>query len=232
MQSPYDSEEFFQQILVKAVAASASDVHLKVGQPPGARIRGDMVYFKTDKLKPEDTEAMARHVIKDPAVKRDLAQLKEHDTSYSLRGASRFRVNVYRQRGSLAIVMRAIPQVVPGFEALGAPAACRSFCEKDRGLVLVVGAAGNGKSSTLAAMMQPRQRNNPGAEPLMSRRRQHPRRELRSTPRAPAGYWAQHVCKERRGTRETRLRSGSHRKRVRISRRRNRTRCSGSPRGS
>ncbi len=153
MQSPYDSEEFFQQILVKAVAASASDVHLKVGQPPGARIRGDMVYFKTDKLKPEDTEAMARHVIKDPAVKRDLAQLKEHDTSYSLRGAGRFRVNVYRQRGSLAIVMRAIPQVVPGFEALGAPAACRSFCEKDRGLVLVVGAAGNGKSSTLAAMI-------------------------------------------------------------------------------
>ena len=153
MQSPYDSEEFFQQILVKAVAANASDVHLKVGQPPGARIRGDMVYFKTDKLKPEDTEAMARHVIKDPQVKRELDRLREHDTSYALPGAGRFRVNVYRQRGSLAIVMRAIPQVVPTFESLGAPPACRSFCDKDRGLVLVVGAAGNGKSSTLAAMI-------------------------------------------------------------------------------
>ncbi|MGZ3421411.1 MAG: type IV pilus twitching motility protein PilT [Polyangiales bacterium] len=153
MTTPYDSEEFFQQILVKAVAASASDVHLKVGQPPGARIRGDMVYFKTDKLKPEDTEAMARHVIRDPAAKREIGQLKEYDTSYSVRGYGRFRVNVYRQRGTLAVVMRAIPNVIPTFDQLGAPPACKTFSEKDRGLVLVVGAAGNGKSSTLAAMI-------------------------------------------------------------------------------
>ena len=161
MPTPYESEEFFQQILVKAVAANASDVHLKVGQPPGARIRGDMVYFKTDKLRPEDTEAMARHVTRDPKAKGELAQglLKEHDTSYSVRGAGRFRVNVYRQRGTLAVVMRAIPQVIPTFEQLGAPPACKTFAEKDRGLVLVVGAAGNGKSSTLAAMIGEMNRN-------------------------------------------------------------------------
>ena len=65
----------------------------------------------------------------------------------------RFRVNVYRQRGSIAIVMRAIPFVIPTLEELGAPAACELLAEKERGLVLVVGAAGNGKSSTLAAMV-------------------------------------------------------------------------------
>ena len=153
MPTPYDAEEYFQQILMKAVAANASDVHLKVGQPPGARIRGDMVYFKTEKLKPEDTEAMSRHVIRDPKVRADLPMLRQYDTSYSLRGGGRFRVNVYRQRGTLAVVMRAIPMTIPTFEQLGAPLSCKTFAEKDRGLVLVVGAAGNGKSSTLAAMI-------------------------------------------------------------------------------
>jgi twitching motility protein PilT len=153
MSSPYESEEYFQQILAKAVAARGSDVHLKCGQPPGARIRGDMVYFKTDKLKPADTEAIARHVVRDPAAAAQLATLREYDSSYSLPGVGRFRVNVYRQRGTLAVVMRAIPSKIPNFEDLGAPAACTQFCEKDRGLVLVVGAAGNGKSSTLAAMI-------------------------------------------------------------------------------
>ena len=153
MTTPYDSEEFFQQILTKAVAAKASDVHLKVGQPPGARIRGDMVYFKTEKLKPEDTEAMARHLVRGPALAEGLDTLREYDSSYAVFGVGRFRVNVYRQRGTLAVVMRAIPTSIPSIDQLGAPAACKMFCEKDRGLVLVVGAAGNGKSSTLAAMI-------------------------------------------------------------------------------
>ena len=153
MTTPYDSEEFFQQILTKAVAAKASDVHLKVGQPPGARIRGDMVYFKTEKLKPEDTEAMARHLVRGPALAEGLDTLREYDSSYAVFGVGRFRVNVYRQRGTLAVVMRAIPTSIPSIDQLGAPSACKMFCEKDRGLVLVVGAAGNGKSSTLAAMI-------------------------------------------------------------------------------
>ena len=160
MPTPYDAEDYFQQILTKAVAANASDVHLKVGQPPGARIRGDMVYFKTERLKAEDTEAMARHVIRDPAIKQDLGKLREYDTSYALTGgAGRFRVNVYRQRGTLAVVMRAIPNLIPTFEQLGAPPACKMFSEKDRGLILCVGAAGNGKSSTLAAMIGEMNRN-------------------------------------------------------------------------
>jgi twitching motility protein PilT len=79
--------------------------------------------------------------------------LKEHDLSYEVPGIGRFRVNVYRQRGSLAIVMRVIPPRVPKLEELGLPAACRGLATKDRGLVLCVGAAGNGKSTTLAAMI-------------------------------------------------------------------------------
>jgi twitching motility protein PilT len=151
--SPYESEEFFQQLLTKAVAAKASDIHMKVGQPPGARVRGDMVYFRVDRLEPEDTEAAARHLVKDPALLDDMGKLQEYDTSYATEAIGRFRVNVYRQRGSLGIVMRVIPLDIPTFEELGVAAACLDLAEKPRGLVLVVGAAGNGKSSTLASMI-------------------------------------------------------------------------------
>jgi twitching motility protein PilT len=151
--SAYASETYLQQLLGKAVAARASDVHLKVGQPPGARVRGDIVYFRADPLRPADTEHLALHLIKDAHVREGLAELREYDAAYEAKGVGRFRVNIYRQKGTLAIVMRAIPLIIPTFEDLGAPAACVSLAEKDRGLVLVVGAAGNGKSSTLAAMI-------------------------------------------------------------------------------
>ena len=153
LESAYASEEYLQQLLTKAVNARARDVHLKVGQPPGARVRGELVYFRLEKLTIEDTEAAARFLIKDEALKSDLAALHEYDTSYGVAGLGRFRVNVYRQRGTIAIVMRAIPHAVPSFEDLGAPHACKDLAERDRGLVLVVGAAGNGKSSTLASMV-------------------------------------------------------------------------------
>jgi twitching motility protein PilT len=151
--SAYASETYLQQLLGKAVAAKASDVHLKVGQPPGARVRGDIVYFRADPLRPADTEHLALHLIKDAHVREKLAELREYDAAYEAKGVGRFRVNIYRQKGTLAIVMRAIPLIIPTFDDLGAPAACVSLAEKDRGLVLVVGAAGNGKSSTLAAMI-------------------------------------------------------------------------------
>jgi twitching motility protein PilT len=151
--TPYSSEAFFLQLLGKALAAGASDIHLKVGQPPGARVHGEMVYFRVDKIRPEDTEAAARLILASRPVREELGSLHEHDTSFDAAGLGRFRVNIYRQRGSIAIVMRSIPLRIPSFEALGAPAAARTLAELDRGLVLVVGAAGNGKSTTLAAMV-------------------------------------------------------------------------------
>jgi twitching motility protein PilT len=152
-QSPFVSEQYFHQLLAKAVAAKASDIHLKVGQPPGARVRGDMVYFRLDRIRPEDTLAAARQIIKAPEIRDRLDELREHDTSYGVPGLGRFRVNIFRQRGTLAIVLRSIPQQIPTFEDLGCPPACKDLADKERGLVLVVGAAGNGKSSTLAAMV-------------------------------------------------------------------------------
>jgi twitching motility protein PilT len=151
--TPYASEAYLQQLLAKAIAAKASDIHLKVGQPPGARVRGEMVYFRLDKITPADTEATARLIIRDPQITAQIDHLKEYDTSYQVPKLGRFRVNVYRQRGTLALVMRSIPQIIPTFEELGCPAACRQLSERERGLVLVVGAAGNGKSSTIAAMI-------------------------------------------------------------------------------
>jgi twitching motility protein PilT len=152
--SPYADEKFFLALLTKAVAGKASDVHLKVGQPPGARIRGDMIYFRTDRVTPEDTEAVARIVIGNRDQLAQLSELKEYDTSYSAPGIGRFRVNVYRQRGSLAVVMRFIPSDIPAMESLGLPMpVTRELAERSNGMVLVVGAAGNGKSTSIAAMV-------------------------------------------------------------------------------
>jgi twitching motility protein PilT len=152
--SPYADENFFRALLSKAVAGKASDVHIKVGQPPGARIRGEMVYFRTERVQPEDTAAVAQFVITNPSVLARLEELKEYDTSYSAVGIGRFRVNVYRQRGSLAIVMRFIPTDIPSMESLGLPMpVTRDLAEKQYGLVLVVGAAGNGKSTSIASMV-------------------------------------------------------------------------------
>ena len=82
-----------------------------------------------------------------------MQDLMEFDTAYSVAGVGRYRVNVYRQRGTLALALRSIPLQIPTFEQLGSPAVVQSLCELERGLLLVVGAAGNGKSSTLAAMI-------------------------------------------------------------------------------
>jgi twitching motility protein PilT len=152
--SPYADENFFRALLSKAIAGKASDVHLKVGQPPGARIRGDMIYFRTERITAEDTAAVARLVVTKPDVLATLDDLKEYDTSYVAAGIGRFRVNVYRQRGSLAIVMRFIPTDIPPMDSLGLPMpVTRELAEKQNGMVLVVGAAGNGKSTSIASMI-------------------------------------------------------------------------------
>jgi twitching motility protein PilT len=161
MSGSYDNEAFFLQLLQKAVEAGASDIHIKVGQPPGARVRGEMVYFRVDRISPADAEAVARHLLKGLNPPPNLEDVQEVDTAYSVPKLGRFRVNVYRQRGTLAAVLRNIPPQIPTFEGLGVAVACRELAEKPRGLVLVVGAAGNGKSSTLASMIGHLNRSQP-----------------------------------------------------------------------
>ena len=88
LSSVYGNESYINQLLAKAVAAKASDIHLKVGIPPAARVRGDLVFFRTEALKPEDTENIARVVIKDPKIRAEIATLREHDSAYSAAGVS------------------------------------------------------------------------------------------------------------------------------------------------
>jgi twitching motility protein PilT len=152
-QSPFSNDAYLNQILAKAVAAKASDVHLKVGQPPGARVRGEMVYFRLDRIQPADTEALARILVKRPEALARFDELTEFDTSYGVQGLGRFRVNLYKQRGSFAAVLRNIPPVIPTFDDIRAPLACKDLAERSQGLVLVVGASGSGKSTTLASMV-------------------------------------------------------------------------------
>ncbi len=151
--NPFQSEDYLRQLLFKAVAAGASDVHLKVGQPPGARVNGNLVYFRLERLTPESTIAAAAHLLVGREQSNQLDTLSEVDCSYEVEGCARFRVNVYRQRGALSIVMRVVPFDVPTLGDIGAPQVCETLAGKDRGLVLCVGAAGNGKSTTLAAML-------------------------------------------------------------------------------
>lgn len=150
MTTLYAAESFIHQVLGKAISACASDIYLKVGKPPGARVGRDIVYFRSDKLRPEDTEAAAKVLL---GTSDGLASIHEQVTSYSALVLGRFRVSLYRSQGALSIVLRAIPIAVPTLSELGVPAAATALIEQDRGLVIVAGGAASGRSSTLAAMI-------------------------------------------------------------------------------
>lgn len=140
-------------LLEKGQAHAASDVLLKVGQPPAFRVNGALHYLQGDKLRPAQTQALAEIVLAKSRFKGPVEDLMEYDTSYGAPGIGRYRVNIYRQRGTLAMALRAIPLQVPGFDALRLPNVVAELADLERGMILVVGAAGNGKSTTLAAMV-------------------------------------------------------------------------------
>lgn len=160
--TPYASEAFLHQLLGKALAAQACDVHLKVGQPPGARVRGDMVYFRVDKIRPEDTEAAVKLIIggvstgpagADPRRAGRIEGAGERVLAYEAGSVGRFRVTIYRQRGSLALVLRSVPRKVPTLDELGVPPAVTALMEQERGLVVVAGGVAQGRTTTLAALI-------------------------------------------------------------------------------
>jgi len=140
-------------LLKKGQQHKASDVLLKVGQPPAFRVNGALHYLQGDKLMPPQTKALAAIILKRSRYKGEIEDLHEYDTSYGAAGVGRYRVNVYRQRGSLAIALRAIPLTVPSFDQLRLPKTIQNLADNERGMILCVGAAGNGKSTTLAAMV-------------------------------------------------------------------------------
>jgi twitching motility protein PilT len=141
-------------LLAAGVKHGASDIHIRVGDPPFYRVRGQLAPLKYDKLTPAHTRAICELIIQDPEAKKNVDHLQEYDTSYSLPGVARFRVNIHRQRGSLSLILRIIPTSIPTIEELGLPPVLRQIAEYERGLILVTGTTGAGKSSTLAAMIR------------------------------------------------------------------------------
>jgi twitching motility protein PilT len=141
-----------QEFLTMMIEKGGSDAHLKVGMPPGIRISGKITPIGETVLTAADTEEIAKQLL-DPEKWQKFEYCGDLDTSYSIPGVARFRLNVMKQRGAISLVMRAIPMVIPTFAQLGLPKVCEQLAMKPRGLVLVTGPTGSGKSTTLAAMI-------------------------------------------------------------------------------
>src|ERR1700686_785179 len=140
-------------LLVTAIAHFASDLHLKVGSFPVMRIGGELhPIVEAPKLSPEDTLDMAFSIMSNRQKQR-FKEISEVDIAYGVRGLGRFRANVFQQRGSVSIVLRVIPDNAKSTSELGLPPVIAKIAEQQRGLILVTGATGSGKSTTLAAMI-------------------------------------------------------------------------------
>ncbi len=143
----------FKQSITDMVQQGGSDLHLKVGRPPTIRVAGELIQLNQQPLKPEELKALAEQIMTSRQV-REFAEHKESDFAIGVPGVGRFRTNVFQQRGTLAFVFRAIPYEVKSVEQLHLPQVLDTISLKPRGLVLVTGVTGSGKSTTLAAMIQ------------------------------------------------------------------------------
>jgi twitching motility protein PilT len=143
----------FKKVLQQLVQMNASDLHLKVGRPPTVRLNGDLLPLEFAPLKPEDLKSLAEQLMNPKQIKQ-YSDEKECDFAIGVPGIGRFRVNVYQQRGSLCYALRAIPYQTRTIDELQLPKVLEDIALKPRGLVLVTGVTGSGKSTTLAAMIQ------------------------------------------------------------------------------
>jgi twitching motility protein PilT len=140
-------------LVSEVVRMEASDLHLKVGLPPAVRVNGLLGPLEGyDALRPEDTEGVLERILPQKLA-GEFEEQGEADFSYEVPALGRFRVNAFRQRGSVSVAMRYIPLGVPGFDDLGLPEAIRSFAFEERGIILLTGTTGSGKSTTLASMI-------------------------------------------------------------------------------
>ncbi|MCB9556008.1 MAG: PilT/PilU family type 4a pilus ATPase [Deltaproteobacteria bacterium] len=141
------------KLLTAGIQRGVSDVHIAVGHRPHYRVKGDLVSAKSSVMTPADTLQVARVLLEDPDLLPGDLQ-RERDFSYSIPGVGRFRAHIFCQRGSVGAVIRAIPYDVRGFDALNLPAVVGDIASARRGLILVSGATGMGKSATIAAMLK------------------------------------------------------------------------------
>lgn len=141
-----------EEILESVVAKKGSDLHISSGLPPVMRIDGVLHRVDSPPLSSDDVETLLFPMLSNEQ-RRKLEQEWELDFSYGIQGLSRFRVNFYKDKGNYAAAFRVIESIVPSFDALGLPEIVRKTAEKPRGLVLVTGPTGSGKSTTLASMI-------------------------------------------------------------------------------
>jgi len=146
----------FQKLLAFGVERGVSDVHFQVGYPPHYRLHGELLgAIKVPPLTAKDTETIARIILEHRAEGIDFTRpFGEIDVSYSLPGRGRFRASIFRQRGSVGVVMRLIPFSVRSIDELHLPSVIAEIADARRGMILITGATGNGKSTTIAAMIR------------------------------------------------------------------------------
>jgi twitching motility protein PilT len=142
-----------EKILRAAIERGASDVHIKAGDVFRARIDGELVPLTRQLLTPEQTREIAARLVPHERDRQHIDKITDYDCSWGVPGLGRFRVNILRQRGSFMIVMRIIPVEIPTFEELGLPQILPRIASLTRGLVLVTGVTGSGKTTTQAAMI-------------------------------------------------------------------------------
>lgn len=140
------------EILTEAITLKASDIHITVGVPVMIRLRGELCPLNDDVLTSSIVTALVHEIIPQDHFE-SFQENYQLDFSHSIPGVSRFRVNAYYQRGQMALAIRPIPNKIPTFEELELPPILKAFMDKPRGLVLVTGPTGSGKSTTLAAMI-------------------------------------------------------------------------------
>ena len=142
-----------ERIIKAAVDRGASDLHIKAGDVFRARINGKLVPLTKQALTPDQTRTIALHLMSNEDDKARIDKLTDYDCSWAAPGVGRFRVNILKQRSSFMVVMRVIPFEVPTFEKLHLPLVLERVAQAERGMVLVTGVTGSGKSSTMAAMV-------------------------------------------------------------------------------
>jgi twitching motility protein PilT len=140
------------ELLTMTVEREGSDLHLSIGSPPQVRVHGELRRLEFPDLGPSDTKALAYSVLTD-AQKKRFEETLELDFSFGIRGIARFRCNMFNQKGAVGAVYRQIPEKIRSFEDLALPGVIAKLAERPRGLVLVTGPTGSGKSTTLAAMI-------------------------------------------------------------------------------
>jgi twitching motility protein PilT len=141
-----------RELLELVVKRKASDLHLTVGSPPQLRVDGKLVKLEADILEPEDTKKLAYSIMNEKQ-RQKFEEKSELDLSFGIEQLSRFRCNTFMQRGNVSVAIRQIPFRIPTFEELGVPKVVSEFANLPRGLVLITGPTGSGKSTTLAALI-------------------------------------------------------------------------------